>query len=162
MLAQHGNTAVVPDPRAAHHAIARRVQRFDSLEQALVVDRSSARLSRSPIVVAARRYAQTTTHHPDRKRVAATLDHAISHFDSFAKNAAASFKKSRSFYACSPDAINSLRHTPNNRGVIPSSLAICVIVTPATFLICTASCLNSLENFVLVATAHLRAHYRLF
>lgn len=51
----------------------------------------------SPVIVAAGRNMQATAHQANGKGIAAAFDHAISHFDAFAKNAAASLKKSRSF-----------------------------------------------------------------
>jgi len=50
----------------------------------------------TPGVVTARRYLHRLAHHLDRKQVAASMDTPVSHFNSLAKYAAASFKKSRS------------------------------------------------------------------
>ena len=49
-----------------------------------------------PVVVATSRDLQHSAHHPDRVLAAASMDTAVSHFDSLAKYRAASLKKSRS------------------------------------------------------------------
>jgi hypothetical protein len=48
----------------------------------------------TPVVVAAARDRQQAAHHPDWILIAASVDTAVSHFDSLAKYLAASFKKS--------------------------------------------------------------------
>lgn len=73
------------------------MERFDASEQALVVPGAGTRRALPPIVVTARGDLEATAHQAGREGVAAALDLAISHFDTLAKNAAASFKKSRSF-----------------------------------------------------------------
>ena len=62
----------------------------------MLVPGSRAGLSLAPGVVASGRHPQASAHHPDRVLPAAALYRAKSHFDSLAKNAAASRKKSRS------------------------------------------------------------------
>ena len=50
-----------------------------------------------PGVIAACRHLQAVTHQAYREGFAAAVDHAVLYFDAFAKNAATSCKKSRSF-----------------------------------------------------------------
>ena len=109
-------TQFFPHPRAPEDPIAFRMQVSDSNEQSLVGSLATARRTVAPTVIAARRDPQAAAHQPDRKCVTATLNHAVLHFDSRAKNVAASRKKSRSFFTRDSsrlsEAISSSRGLP--------------------------------------------------
>ncbi len=81
---------LVVHARAAEDAIAIRMDRVDAFEQCSIVPCSLTQGSLAPIVVATRRAVQTAAHQAHRERLAAALDHAVPHRDSFAKNAAPS------------------------------------------------------------------------
>jgi hypothetical protein len=83
-------------PGHAHHAVTRAVVLPDALEQALVLPLSRARRALGPCIEAAGRDLQAAAHELNGIDAATALNRLVLHFDSLAKNAAASRKKSRS------------------------------------------------------------------
>lgn len=73
----------------------------DGRKQGAGGHRPLALRSRAPCVIARRRDSEGAAHEPDRIATVVFLDRAVSHWDSLAKNAAARFKKSRSFLSVS-------------------------------------------------------------
>ena len=82
--------------RRAEDAPAVLVDFLHALEQPRIGLRPRTRLAAGPGVKAAGRDLQAAAHHPNRIFAAATLDHRVPLGDCFAKNVAASLKKSGS------------------------------------------------------------------
>ena len=83
-------------PGHAHHAVAGCMVLTDAPEQTAVVDLTRAHGPIGPAVEPAGRHPQAPTHQLNRVDAAAALNRLILHFDSLAKNVAASRKKSLS------------------------------------------------------------------
>ena len=91
-------TQLFPHSWAPENPIAFCMKHANLRQQPPVRSLATTRGAIPPTVVATRRDPQTAAHQTDGKGVAATIDHDVLHFDSFAKNVAASRKKSRSFF----------------------------------------------------------------
>ena len=152
-------------PRTAVGATTLSVQQADRWCQFSIVASMSNLWTRAPSIVTTQRYLHRLAHHLDRIHVAASMDTSVSHFDSLAKYAAASFKKSRSCStlaslrlssiislscalpwpgkASSPCFFASSRQRRSCRVLNPSSSATSVSVTPSSFARLRASRLNS-------------------
>ena len=129
-----------------------------------------------PGVIAACRHLQAVTHQVYREGFAAAVDHAVLYFDAFAKNAAASCKKSRSFLTRAssrfmatipssprlPMTLECLRTAalgfttpaPRHIGIDPSSCAAWRVNTQDVRGSSIASRLNSVEYFLRFAMTH--------
>ena len=88
------------NPWAAINPSAGLVDAPDLLQQFAVALRSRALGTLSPGIIATWRNAQQAAHQTNWIVIAATVNAGVSHFDCLAKYAAASFKKSRSFFTC--------------------------------------------------------------
>lgn len=84
--------------RHAHHAIAGGMELPDAGQQSLIVDRTCTQGALAPSMKVAGRHPQASTHQLDRGGSATALDRLILQLDSLAKDAAASRKKSLSFF----------------------------------------------------------------
>src|SRR5690606_6879805 len=148
--------------------------------QAVIVTRPGARRALCPVVEAAGRHLQTPAHQPDRVLVAVASDHLVPQGDSLAKNAAASRKKSRSFFTRASSRFrvatsssrgtpapgngfraplsNCLRHRHNRSTPIPRSRATWLALAPGSWIKPTASRLNSSLNFLRCDMALLLPH----
>lgn len=87
-----------PDPRAAENTIAVLMPLGYIPCKASIFLLTATRFAVSPIVVTAGRDLQQATHHNNWKCIAAAFNHVILHLGCLAKYAAASLKKSRSFF----------------------------------------------------------------
>src|SRR2546422_3016840 len=87
----------VPDAGTAVGLARLSVDHSDFREQDAVVHCTAALGPILQGVIARNRYSERTAHEPDGKETVMCLDRAVSHGDSLAKNAAARFKKSRSW-----------------------------------------------------------------
>jgi hypothetical protein len=109
-------TQLFPHSWAPENPIAFCMKHANLRQQPPVRSLATARGAIPPTVVAARRNPQATAHQTNGKGIAATIDHAALHFDSFAKNVAASRKKSHSFFTRASsrlsEAISSSRGLP--------------------------------------------------
>src|SRR5690606_700006 len=85
-------------PRHAHHAVAGLVIFANPHQQALVVGLAGAHRPLAPGMEPAGRHLQASTHQLNRIETATAPDRLILQLDSLAKNAAASRKKSLSFF----------------------------------------------------------------
>ena len=95
-------------PRHAHHAVACFMVLTDSLEQSLVVPSPQAWGTPVPCIKAAGRDLQTAAHELNRVVAATALNRLVLHFDSLAKNAAASRKKSRSRFTLASSRLKAM------------------------------------------------------
>src|SRR5690606_3233537 len=134
----------------------------------------------APGMEAAGRHLQAAAHQSNRVLIAVTSDRLVPQDDSLAKNAAASRKKSRSFFTRAnsrlsasnswsrdtpapgkgflvPDA-NSRRHRQSRFEPMPSSWAIWLMLASAWCVRPTASRLNSSLNFLLCRMTLLLPH----
>src|ERR1700688_643049 len=84
--------------RHAHDSIAGHVIFADAQQQALVVGDTSTHGPLAPSMKATARYCQASAHQLNRINTAAALTRLKLQLDSLAKSAAASRKKSRSFF----------------------------------------------------------------
>lgn len=138
--------------------------------KALIVGLPAAWRTLAPLVIATGRYLQAPAHQPNRKLIAATLDHLLPQDDPFAKNVAASRRKSRSFFTRASSRLR--RASASSRCVpvppkatghgfcasrfrrvsrvsrVPSSRATWAQLTPGWLACSTAPRFNSALNFL--------------
>src|SRR6185437_2875323 len=166
-------------PRHPDHTIALGMDLANALQQTCIVACTRTRRAPRPLVITAARHLQTPAHQPERVLIAVAPDRRVPHGDSLAKNAAASRKKSRSFFTRASSrrsvASSSSRGTPAPVNVLPGFASSrrqrlrTLALTPsswATWLTdacgrrvrSTASRLNSALNFLRCAMTLLSAH----
>src|SRR6185437_13942389 len=148
-------------PRHSDHAVALGMDLANALQQTCIVACTRTRRAPRPRVITAARHLQTPAHQPERVLIAVAPDRRVPHDDSLAKNAAASRKKSRSFFtrASSRRSVaSSRRQRLRTLALTPSSWATWLTDACGRRVRSTASRLNSALNFLRCAMTLLSAH----